>query len=72
MSFSDNEIMSKDGTWKIIVEEGSGGAHIRCTGNVPKDVRSAVEKREHDGKCNNSRELRFFAWLLVTNEQEFV
>lgn len=68
MSFSDNEIMSKDGTWKILVEEDSNGAHIRCTGNVPKIVKSAVEKRERDGKCNSASELRFFARLLVTNE----
>lgn len=67
MSFSDNEILSKDGTWKILVEEDSEGAHIRCTGNVPKPVKSAVEKREHDGKCNSARELRFFARLLVIN-----
>lgn len=65
MSFSYNEIMSKDGTWKILVEEDSEGAHIRCTGNVPKNVKSAVEKRERDGKCNSARELRFFASLLV-------
>ena len=68
MSFSDNEFLSKDGKWKILVEEDSSGAHIRCTGNVPKNVKSAVEKREHDGKCNSAKELRFFARLLVTNE----
>lgn len=67
MSFSDNEILSKDGTWKILVEEDPEGAHIRCTGNVPKPVKSAVEKRERDGKCNSARELRFFARLLVIN-----
>lgn len=67
MSFSDNEILSKDGTWKILVEEDAEGAHIRCTGNVPKSVKSAVEKRKRDGKCNSARELRFFARLLVIN-----
>ena len=72
MSFSDNIIRSKDGNWQIVIDEDAEGAHIRCTGNVPKNVKSAVEKREHDGKYNNSRELRFLAWLLVTNEQEFV
>lgn len=67
MSFSDNVIHSKDGTWQIVIDEGSEGAHIRCTGNVPKPVKSAVEKRERDGKCNSARELRFFARLLVIN-----
>lgn len=68
MSFSDNIIHSKDGSWQIVIEEDSSGAHIRCTGNVPKNVKSAVEKRERDGKCNSAMELRFFARLLVTNE----
>lgn len=67
MAFSDNIIHSKDGTWQIVIDEDSEGAHIRCTGNVPKPVKSAVEKRECDGKCNSARELRFFARLLVIN-----
>lgn len=68
MSFNDNEIYSKDGTWKILVDEDSSGAHIRCTGNVPKSVKEAVDKRERNGKSNSSKELRFFARLLVINE----
>ena len=67
MSFSDNFIRSKDGNWQIVIDEDSEGAHIRCTGDVPKSVKDAVEKREHDGKCNSATELRFFARLLVTN-----
>lgn len=67
MSFSDNVIHSKDGTWQIVIDEDAEGAHIRCTGDVPKPVKSAVEKRERDGKCNGARELRFFARLLVIN-----
>ena len=67
MSFADNIIHSKDGTWQIVIDEESEGAHIRCTGNVPKSVKSAVEKRERDGKCNGANELRFFARLLVIN-----
>lgn len=67
MSFTDNTIHSKDGTWQIVIDEDSEGAHIRCTGNVPKAVKSAVEKRERDGKCNSARELRFFARMLVIN-----
>ena len=67
MAFSDTIIHSKDGTWQIVIDEGSEGAHIRCTGNVPKTVKSAVEKRERDGKCNSAKELRFFARLLVIN-----
>lgn len=67
MSFNDNVIRSKDGSWQIVVDEDSEGAHIRYTGNVPKHVKSAVEKRERDGKCNGAKELRFFARLLVIN-----
>ena len=67
MSFSDNIIRSKDGYWQIVIDEDAEGAHIRCTGNVPKSVKDAVEKRERDGKCNSATELRFFARLLVTN-----
>ena len=67
MSFSDNIIRSKDGSWQIVIDEDSEGAHIRCTGNVPKSVKDAVEKRDRDGKCNSATELRFFARLLVTN-----
>lgn len=67
MSFTDNVIHSKAGTWQIVIDEDAEGAHIRCTGNVPKPVKSAVEKRERDGKCNSARELRFFARLLVIN-----
>jgi len=67
MSFSDNIIRSKDGTWQIVVDEDAEGAHIRCTGNVPKSVKEAVEQRERNGKCNGAKELRFFARLLVIN-----
>lgn len=67
MSLSDNIIRSKDRNWQIVIDEDAEGAHIRCTGNVPKSVKSAVEKREQDGKCNGVKELRFFARLLVAN-----
>ena len=67
MSFSDNIIRSKDGNWQIVIDEDAEGAHIRCTGNDPKSVKDAEEKRELDGKCNSATELRFFARLLVTN-----
>lgn len=67
MSFSDNIIRSNDGSWQIVIDEDSEGAHIRCTGDVPKPVKSAVENRERDGKRNSARELRFFARLLVIN-----
>ena len=67
MSFSDNIIRSKDGNWQIVIDEDAEGAHIRCTGDVPKSVKSAVEKLERDGKRNSAPELRFFARLLVTN-----
>lgn len=67
MAFSDNVIHSKDGTWQIVIDEGSEGSHIRCTGNAPKPVKEAVDKRERNGKCNSAKELRFFARLLVIN-----
>lgn len=67
MSLSDNIIRSKDGNWQIVIDEDAEGAHIRCTGNVPKSVRDAVEQREQDGKCNGVKELRFFGRLLVAN-----
>ena len=67
MSFSDNIICSKDGNWQIVIDEDAEGAHIRCTGDVPKSVKDAVEQRESNGKRNSAPELRFFARLLVTN-----
>ena len=67
MSFSDNIIRSKDGNWQIVIDEDAEGAHIRCTGDVPKSVKDAVEQRESNGKRNSATELRFFARLLLTN-----
>lgn len=53
------------GNYKIIVEGEKGLAHIRATGNVPKNVADAVEKRENNGLFNGFQELSFFANLIT-------
>lgn len=53
------------GQWRIEVEGSENDAHIRCFGNVPKDVRKSVELKENCGLKNTFKGLCMLATLLT-------
>lgn len=53
------------GQWRIEVEGEENDAHIRCFGNVPKDVRKSVELKENCGLKNTFKGLCMIATLLT-------